>query len=122
MATTATVDTATFLAHVSHADRAKADDRCQVCRDHGPVRMTAAEFAAQYPDRLAEDRHAFPYAVQVLDLSGFTAERYATQDEAMAVAKDVVAQGRAQAIVSVTVSGTLAARYVARWFDGERVA
>lgn len=64
--------------------------------------------------------HALPYAVTVMDASGFATERRATLNEAMALAETVLAQGRPQAIVAVVESGTLGNRYVARWYDGER--
>jgi len=41
---------ATFLAHTAHADRARRDDACRLCADHGATgRVTWAQFTAEYP-------------------------------------------------------------------------
>lgn len=34
--------TATFLAHPSHVKRDRADDKCALCREFGPVRTISA--------------------------------------------------------------------------------
>lgn len=49
-ATTAYPTNATFLAHTSHADRRKRDDRCRLCADLGATWITWAAFAASYPE------------------------------------------------------------------------
>lgn len=47
--TTRPMSTAVFLAHTSHADRARRDDACALCATVGAARVTWGEFVALYP-------------------------------------------------------------------------
>jgi cytochrome c553 len=46
MTDTAMTDTATYLAHVSHAARQQVDTRCPLCRTYGAVKVTEAHLTA----------------------------------------------------------------------------